>query len=321
MRIRLEMANIIINNYCNQSCDYCFAWKNMQDNSLKKEMTLKTFLFCLKHLHTIHDDRVRILWGEPLLHSKIKEIFQISTKGGFYMTIFSNLKIPRSKWENILDLWDDYDYFRLKFNLNLNDESFYKSVELNMIYDSLFFLTQKWCDRVISYNIYEYSYKYDFVFAVAARYNIKTVILKVTNTVIGDDEIIDTNSKQYGEYIYEIVQKYSKDFSIGFSCWLSSKIFTQKQEEFLRDVAGIKFWYGCENNGWKYDINTDGTVYRCYPLQSLYNDKWLDISNDLFQNSSLIQVRKYIESFVPRNKGLVEDENCLGNQMNRLGNL
>jgi hypothetical protein len=59
------------------------------------------------------------------------------------MTIFSNFRIPLSKWEDILDLGEDYDYYRLKFNLNLNDEDFYKKAELDLIYDSLEFLKNK----------------------------------------------------------------------------------------------------------------------------------------------------------------------------------
>jgi hypothetical protein len=173
------------------------------------------------------------------------------------MTIFSNFKIPVSKWEKILDFWESYDYSRLKFNLNLNDKDFYKQLELDLIYGSLDFLTKKWCDVVISYNVYEYSWKYDFIFDTAIKFWIKNVILKVTNTIMWDEELIDTNDKKYWDYLFEITSKYYEQFQIAFSCWLSSKIFSASEKEFLTQKAWIKLMYGCENNGGKYDINTD----------------------------------------------------------------
>ena len=128
------------------------------------------------------------------------------------MTIFSNFKVAISKLSSILDLWDTFDYFRLKFNLNLNDKEFYKDGELQMIYNTLLFLRDKGCDVIISYNIYEYSWEYDFIFDTAKRFWVTHVVLKVTNTVIGEKEIIDSNSLEYGTYIYEILKKYTKEY-------------------------------------------------------------------------------------------------------------
>jgi len=234
------------------------------------------------------------------------------------MTIFSNLKIPTSKWEDILNLWNDYDYKRLKFNLNLNDKDFYKKAELDMIYDSLEFLTHKWCDVVISYNVYEYSNNYSFIFEVAKRYNISNVILKVTNTVMWDKEIIDTNSQVYGAYLYKIVSEYYRKFDIHFSCGLSSLSFSENQKNFLQREANIPLRWWCENNGWKYDINTDGTVYRCFPLQSLYQWENFHISSAVYQKWTIEKVRNFMESLVPKDLGLQENHNCLGNQINKI---
>jgi len=312
------MANIIINNYCNQTCDYCFAWKNMEDESLKKEMNLKTFLYCLQHLKSIWDDRVRILWGEPLLHSKIKEFFQLSVKGGFFMTVFSNLKVQDQKLESLLDLWEEFDYKRIKFNLNLNDKDFYSPKELELIFGSLGILSKRGCDIVISYNVYEYTGKYDFIFDTAKKFWVSHVVLKVTNTVIGEEEIVDSNSLKYGTYIFEILQKYHQDFWITFWCGLSRYIFTQEQLEYLEKNTSLELNWGCENNGGKYDINTDGSIFRCYPLQSLYTPlKHLNISNSHFRNTSYKKLKDFIESQIPRGKfALKEDGNCLWNQIN-----
>lgn len=234
------------------------------------------------------------------------------------MTIFSNFRIPLSKWEDILDLGEDYDYYRLKFNLNLNDEDFYKKAELDLIYDSLEFLKNKWCDVVISYNVHEYSHNYGFIFDVAKKYQVSNVILKVTNTVMWDTEIIDTNSKEYGKYLYNIVHEYYRNYNIHFSCGLSSLSFSEEQKKFLEKVVWIPLKWWCENNGWKYDINTDGTVYRCFPLQNLYAWENYHITSAIYQKGTIEKVRNYMESVVPRGLWLTENHNCLGNQINKI---
>jgi hypothetical protein len=125
----------------------------------------------------------------------------------------------------------------------LNDESFYHEKELDMINASLGFLQQKGCDIVISYNVYEYSEKYDFIFDMAEKYGASSVVLKVTNTIIGDDEIIDTNDKKYGDYLHQIVLEYYKQVPMAFSCGLSRSIFSEEQRDFLEQDAKIALLY------------------------------------------------------------------------------
>jgi hypothetical protein len=156
-----------------------------------------------------------------------------------------------------------------------------------MIYDSLAFLENKGCDSIVSYNIYEYSNAYDFIFDVAKKYHINHVVLKVTNTVMGDEEIIDTNSLEYGDYIYKIIEKYHHDFMITFGCGLSRSIFTPEQRKYIEQHTSIELKYGCENNGGRYDINTDGSIYRCYPLQSIYDKHQIFVTDTLFQRNTI----------------------------------
>lgn len=313
------MANLIINNYCNQKCDYCFAWKNMGDDSLKDEMSLKTFLHCLQHLKNVWDSRVRILWWEPFLHPKISQFFHISIKGGFSISLFSNLKISEKTLLKSLDFWDDFDYSRIMINLNLNDKDFYRKEELDVIFNSLRVLQQKKIELIISYNIYEYSNGYDFIFDTAKKFGVSHVILKVTNTVIGEEEIIDSNSHEYGDYIYSILDTYSQKFHITFWCGLSRYIFSSAQISSIQDSMGIDLKWWCENNWGKYDINTDGSIFRCYPLQSLYSSfQDLNIHNPYTRNMSYKKLKNFLEMRIPRKEfSLLEDAQCIGNQINK----
>jgi len=98
--------------------------------------------------------------------------------------LFSNLNIPASKIQDIFDFGNIQDYRKIMVNINLNDENFYSKKEREQIFTNLGILQEKGIEIVISYNIFEYSYGYDFIFEIAQRYGASHVSLKVTNTCI-----------------------------------------------------------------------------------------------------------------------------------------
>ncbi len=85
--------NINITTYCNLKCPYCFAvdlWKASGNKREDKEISIKHLKILIdfmkrSRLHTIH-----MLGGEPTLHPKFEEIYDIVTRSGFQITIFSN---------------------------------------------------------------------------------------------------------------------------------------------------------------------------------------------------------------------------------------
>ena len=58
--------NIIINNYCNLTCEYCFAKDVMEEQ--RQQMTLEQFQWALDFLDASNDGNIRIVGGEPTLH-------------------------------------------------------------------------------------------------------------------------------------------------------------------------------------------------------------------------------------------------------------
>ncbi len=74
--------NILITNYCNQSCSFCFANKLMTKDSAK-EMSLKNYISLLEYLKRSKINKVYLMGGEPTLHSNFKELFNVTIKKGF----------------------------------------------------------------------------------------------------------------------------------------------------------------------------------------------------------------------------------------------
>ena len=65
--------NILLNNYCNLACEYCFANKVLNEN--RSNMSMENFKFVLDFLRRSNDGSVRLIGGEPTLHPKFHDIF------------------------------------------------------------------------------------------------------------------------------------------------------------------------------------------------------------------------------------------------------
>lgn len=278
------MPNIIINNYCNQKCKYCFAEDNMS-SLIKNDMNILTFIKVLKYLKFNNDNNVRILWWEPLLSKNIRKFISLSLKWWFDIIIFSNINIPNEKIKNIFDWLSIKWNFRI--NCNINNPDFYKEEELKNIDINLKYLKNLWIKLILWYNIYELNKKADFIFELAKKHNTWAVNLKITNSSIWEKLIIDNSKKELWTYLFNLINKYSENFFIDFSCWLDRKIFTNDELKYIND-SKIKLAFGCEWNIWKFDINSDWTIFKCFPLQSLYTKNMQNIDY-LLNNKISIQ--------------------------------
>jgi len=83
--------NILVTNFCNQNCSFCFARSEMSNKLIKKEISLSDFKnILLKMKKNPRVKVVKLLGGEPTLHSEFKEIIELSLNYFPYVQIFTN---------------------------------------------------------------------------------------------------------------------------------------------------------------------------------------------------------------------------------------
>lgn len=98
--------NLCITNLCNRRCEYCFQKNWFLANSKEefREMSLdiieKIFLWN-------KDNNLKILGGEPLLYSKLNELFELAKKHNKKITIISNISINPQKFKEIIDKYSE----------------------------------------------------------------------------------------------------------------------------------------------------------------------------------------------------------------------
>jgi MoaA/NifB/PqqE/SkfB family radical SAM enzyme len=84
-------ANLLITNYCNQNCPFCFASREMSSKTLAREMSLDQYKLVLKKIkRSRYFTAIKLLGGEPTLHSRLFEMIDMAVDEGLQMQIFTN---------------------------------------------------------------------------------------------------------------------------------------------------------------------------------------------------------------------------------------
>jgi hypothetical protein len=145
--------------------------------------------------------------------------------------LFSNINFPHTHIQKIFDI---SDVFPDQMNCNTNNRDFYSEREYHQVLQNMIFFRDAGVDMTIGYNIYDLSKPFSDIIAFAEYTGIKKINLKVTNTSLGTPLIVDTGSRDYGKYIFTIIQTYSHDYEFFFSCGLSRDIFTEEEIGYMR---------------------------------------------------------------------------------------
>jgi MoaA/NifB/PqqE/SkfB family radical SAM enzyme len=80
--------NILLTLACNLDCDYCFA-RTRKSASTRQEMTLDELETLLNQMDPDVDE-VRLMGGEPTLHSRYSEVLRLVKSHDFIVTVFTN---------------------------------------------------------------------------------------------------------------------------------------------------------------------------------------------------------------------------------------
>lgn len=119
--------NILLTLACNLDCTYCFACARRHAET-RQEMTLAEIETILSRLDPDRD-RVRLMGGEPTLHSRYPQILKLLQDRGYTVTVFTNGISPA--------LRETLPYLPEQILLNLNDWSSYSQVQQDGIISNL----------------------------------------------------------------------------------------------------------------------------------------------------------------------------------------
>jgi uncharacterized radical SAM superfamily Fe-S cluster-containing enzyme len=265
--------NILINNFCNQNCPYCFANENMK-KSKQKEMSLADFKTLIKIMKKNKVEILRLLAsGEPTLHSHFKEIISLGLKNFKEVWIFTNGLISKDIDEFLTENLNNKLFFVFNLNTPIFELGGKKRTEIE--------------DRVIRYSdsstvytgftISNCNQDYSKLYKNFSPDLLKKIYVRfgIMKPIVGEkpffNPLLAKDRKNVGKQIIKTIENIDRlgVRGITIDCGLMKSMFSQQQRDYLEKTTMIRGW-GCDGYWGGFDIDTDLSAIACFPYsQSL----------------------------------------------------
>ncbi len=281
------MPNILITLSCNLSCEYCFAMQKLRE-SQKHHMSLENVRKVIAFLQRDRYPCFRIMGGEPTLHPHFQDIIQLALQEGMRVDLLSN-----ATWQSRYnELFKKISPNYLLFLLNIDHPDKYPPKQFSRIEKNLNVLAGR-KGISLSFNIFESEPKYEYIFNLTSKYDIRNVRLSFSLPIYGEQNTY-LKLEQYEElvpFIMEFIRRgESQNVSIHLDNAIPLCIFNLENtgELLLKGMLDLKRNARCRPI---IDIGPDLTVWYCFCLSKLYN-------RNLEEFDSLEEIQEYYDKIM-----------------------
>lgn len=264
------LPNILVTNYCNQNCSFCFAKNLMKNGKIPHEMSIDTYKILLNKIKRSPYDVpiIKLFGGEPTLHTHFEELIKVALDKFPQLHIFTNGIIPFNK----ISFLEKY-YRRIRFTININTPGFENNKQIRKHVIFLIKTLSKMSKVTLSVNISPDSQVWEMV----DNYNKNRMFDNIVSIRIGASNPIANKQNYYGfndfkkigkltTFFIQTIKNNNPHIRFVLDCGFVPCMFTKKQIQYLTTVAPKNDW-GCSIGN--IDIDTDMTAFTCYPLSQL----------------------------------------------------
>lgn len=295
--------NILLTEICNLSCPFCFARK-IVSKTQKREMDVRDFQRLLDFLEKNGQTEVRLLGGEPTLHSQFKEIVAYAILRKFKIRLFTN-----GFFSNELARWMAGKKQSIVYSVNLAATAFASEENKLVVERNLEILgNASKIDGSITVDSADLN-KYTSIVALVEKNKFESVRIAIANNTV-DNSGSRSVADDYKKVIVAIVGlvdelKKTGDFSLSFNCGFTPCMFERREIKRLLE-AGIRLrGWSCQGKAGSFDVTSDLYTFPCYIADELKTAKVFDFKNlglakaynnslfeYAFRNSSLSTIKK-----------------------------
>lgn len=283
--------NILITNYCNQSCSFCFANKEMQNEQQKKNISIEGFKKILGKIKKTTTSTIKLLGGEPTLHPELETILRLSLKSFKDVQIFTNGIFSEERANKI------EQYFpRLKITFNSMTPGFLLN---HKIRKTVIDRVSNWSKKTkvtLSLTIDPLT-NMNFLFNLippSALENVYGYRVGFSNPTAGDKNYYVFNDfPKMGKKLYDLVQiikTHSPKAIISLNCGFTRCMFTNEEFKYLSKHIRILGW-GCFGKASSMDISTELDAFHCFPLST--KDRHLTNATTLQKIDGHLLLKRY----------------------------
>lgn len=256
------MPNLMLTNYCNYHCSYCFGKDIMFPKNPRQTMSRDTFNGIVEWVKKGPSDRVfHLMGGEPTLHPDIDWMVARLLEEDMQITIFSNLAT-----KGAVDLAKKIADLPVNWVVNVNDPAHWNAIQQEHITAALEILKGQAC---LTFNVMpdeddnlwalEYTRKFNLDKTIKVGFLLPTY--NQTNEALNDDQYSVVAAK-----VTRLAQEAAKyDIQLDYECGVPTCAFTDEQLGILWRCKS-ELQSGCHS---RLDITPEGEVIYCLPLATL----------------------------------------------------
>jgi len=264
------MVDINLTDFCNQSCNFCFAKKEMAA-PMKKELSYIDFLFLARKMRKAGIGALSFQGGEPTIHTEFFKILKYALKHFFIITIYTNgIFSPKSKKTLLragprVTLVVNIATPGFQFNKKIREEVIGNIKELSDNRRVILAITSTFQSDLEIKRIIDFLDK-ELIKKVAIRLGFQLYIAGDKNILTLDDfPRAGKNFCRLVKYVYEK----GPPLFIATSSGMVPCMFTKEEREYLESKK-IILSSDCHlghNDSW-FTIAPELTAFKCYSLST-----------------------------------------------------
>jgi len=276
--------NLLITTNCNLSCPYCFS-RPLQKGRSVREMTLPELETLLAGMDP-HKTPVRLMGGEPTLHSQYREIIRLLKRRGFQVVVFTNG--TREALHRTAPWLPD------RVLLNLNDRSFYLPDQTRTIEENMAALGNR---IELGYTVSQPGFDLDWHRSLIQGEGLQTTIrVGLAQPVIGGDNVYlaeDDLPEAHASVLLWAKRLKRYGIRLSLDCGFMRCLYDDEDiEAFIRAGAVLRF--ECSP---AVDVGAGLQSWRCYAFSNQTACKWLDFTDqkaclDYFKESDATRLQQ-----------------------------
>ena len=259
--------NIVLTTICNRSCPYCFAKGKLVSGSDPKGsyITLKDLRIIIKYARKAGLRHVRVVGGEPTLHSRFKEAIELILKHGLSITMFSNGIIRK----DTIAFLEGLDRDKVHMLLNVNARESYNKREYQAIQRTMRVLNGR---IALGFNI-------NFLIGFIKKYKLqKRIRLGIAAPLFGqNNEYLPLkHHRRVSPRIVRFAKKCdTEDIGLAFDCGFTLCSFSEKE---IGQLFYCNSPLSAECN-LPIDVGPDLIVWACFATSMIWNKKLTDFGD------------------------------------------
>ena len=265
--------NIMVNNYCNLRCSYCFASTEMYEKAEKQNMKEKDFFKVLTYLKRNGIREVRIIGGEPTIHPKFKEFLQIVTRDPWFESIFIFSNCTFSM-EVLYEIMVAAKKKKVVVLPNYNEKEFLGK-RGEVVEKNLKTLTKCGIVKTLGINIYSKDFNYSYAIKKAEELGIRQIRWSITTPNYKLSEDFDV--KSYFRGFYGVLRGFLRECrEKGIYAMLDCNtippcVFTEDEKRELLSYKEDLF--DRTDCNVILDVNPQLEIFRCFGMSEGYHEK------------------------------------------------